>query len=286
MELIVRVPGSCGELAQGYTKGQPYLVTCPINWYTEVRVTDREQPSGYMGTKSMAALDRTLAYFGNPPFPYALSVSSPLPPEKGMASSSADIGAVAVAAAAALGKVLTEEEVARIASSIEATDGVFCRGVVALNYGTGQILRRYGSLPSLKIAVFDTGGQINTAQFHRQYDGAAKRAAAESSAPLSMLVPPYTAERIGAAATCSSRLHQQVLPKEGLETILAVLPQLGSVGINVAHSGTVAGLLFPPDCTEDYLDMQAAPFVSSLVSWSYMGAATLCSGGWTIQRRR
>ncbi len=33
MELIVRVPGSCGEIMQGYWQGEPFLVTCPIDRY-------------------------------------------------------------------------------------------------------------------------------------------------------------------------------------------------------------------------------------------------------------
>ena len=35
----VKVPGSCGEIVQGTESGRPFLITCPINCYTEVRVT-------------------------------------------------------------------------------------------------------------------------------------------------------------------------------------------------------------------------------------------------------
>ena len=38
MELIVRVPGSCGEIMQGYWQGEPFLVTCPIDRYSTVTV--------------------------------------------------------------------------------------------------------------------------------------------------------------------------------------------------------------------------------------------------------
>ena len=38
MELIVRVPGSCGEVMQGFWQGRPFLVTCPIDRYSTVVV--------------------------------------------------------------------------------------------------------------------------------------------------------------------------------------------------------------------------------------------------------
>ena len=38
MELIVRVPGSCGEVMQGFWQGRPFLVTCPIDRYGTVVV--------------------------------------------------------------------------------------------------------------------------------------------------------------------------------------------------------------------------------------------------------
>ena len=38
MELIVRVPGSCGEIMQGSWQGEPFLVTCPIDRYSTVTI--------------------------------------------------------------------------------------------------------------------------------------------------------------------------------------------------------------------------------------------------------
>ena len=38
MLLEVLVPGSCGEIAQGWRDGQPFLVTCPIGLYSRALV--------------------------------------------------------------------------------------------------------------------------------------------------------------------------------------------------------------------------------------------------------
>ena len=53
MELIVRVPGSCGEVMQGFWQGRPFLVTCPIDRYSTVVVlpgTGRLTPCPGAGT--------------------------------------------------------------------------------------------------------------------------------------------------------------------------------------------------------------------------------------------
>ena len=44
MELIVRVPGSCGEVMQGFWQGRPFLVTCPIDRYSTVVVRPGTKP--------------------------------------------------------------------------------------------------------------------------------------------------------------------------------------------------------------------------------------------------
>ncbi|PUU86393.1 MAG: GHMP kinase, partial [Halanaerobium sp.] len=36
-QVILRVPGSCGELLQGSIDDQNFLISCPINLYTEVK---------------------------------------------------------------------------------------------------------------------------------------------------------------------------------------------------------------------------------------------------------
>ena len=136
MKLTVKVPGSCGELVQGTREGVPFLVTCPVNLYTTVTVTDENMAHRGLGAKAEKALERTLHYLGETSFPYGITLSSELPIGKGMASSSADIAAVCYAVAAVFGHEITAPEVSRIAAGIEPTDGIFFDGVVRLNHMT------------------------------------------------------------------------------------------------------------------------------------------------------
>ena len=285
MELIVRVPGSCGELAQGYADGEPFLITCPIDRCAEAVVKDDGLRCVDAGEKSRAALSKALQYLGVSHFPFSLYVTSELPAGKGMASSSADIGAVVVAAAAACGRSITEQEIACIAASIEPTDGVFCRGVVAINYQTGRIFHSFGVMPALAIAMFDLGGTVDTLAFHEQYDKAARMYGIDAAQIWPLLTMPYTAEALGDAATCSALAYQRVVCKPQLPELLETGKSLGAVGVNIGHSGTVCGLLFPENCLLEWLDDFVGPYIAERMAVAYIGATVLSSGGWTIERR-
>ena len=51
---------------------------------------------------------------------------------------------------------------------------------------------------------------------------------------------------LGQVATTCSRINQAYLPKPRFEKLEELMRRVGAVGIQVAHSGTVAGLLFDP----------------------------------------
>ena len=52
---------------------------------------------------------------------------------------------------------------------------------------------------------------------------------------------------VGRGATLSAMAYQAVLPKPQLPEVLSIAEACGAVGVNVAHSGTVIGLLFAQD---------------------------------------
>lgn len=79
MELTVRVPGSCGELVQGWLRGEPFLVTCPIDRYTRVRVSGELQGLRGLGEKARRALELTLNTLGQGTFPWGMELTSELP---------------------------------------------------------------------------------------------------------------------------------------------------------------------------------------------------------------
>lgn len=287
MHWEVKVPGSCGELVQGTKEGVPFLVTCPINLYTTVTVTEGTGLRCGFGAKSHAALRRVLAYLGEAVFPSDMTLVSELPIGKGMASSSADIAAVAFAAALTLGKSLTAAEVSRIAAGIEPTDGVFFPGIVRLNHMTGECQAMLGDFPPLKIAVFDTGGAINTVEFHRRGDLArlSRENEAQTMAALDLLSGSKEPEAIAEAATKSALANQTILPKRDLSAIIETARNLGALGVNAAHSGTILGVLFPPEIDDKCLEQQAFRLADHHPHLKYLQGVTLISGGYCYVQR-
>ena len=289
MELVIKVPGSCGELVQGTLNGESFLVTCPIDRYTTVRISD--SLSGCYGLKSKAsqALLYTLARFKCKKMPFGISLESELPIGKGMASSSADIAAVMLGVSAALGKCFTAEEVLAQAAAIDPTDGVFCKDIVSLNYLTGKILTKYNYVPPLKIAIFDSGGEINTEFFHARADLSKLNAANEGYIlrAINLLAAGMRSGdevKIAKAATYSAKVNQNIIYKEHLADLWQINKDCGALGVNVAHSGTVAGVLWSSKTDEKYIKQAVSKVSKALSNWQFAGLAKLISGGFTIRR--
>ena len=166
LDVTVRVPGSCGELLQGWHRGEPFLVTCPIARYTTVRAAASLQGLIGLGEKARCALQLYLREAGIEKFPFGMQLTSELPRGKGMASSSADIAAVLAAASQALGQPLAPEAILHLAVQVEPTDAVFLPGIVCLNQVTGRVQRVYRRLSHPYLTIFDTGGTVDPADCH------------------------------------------------------------------------------------------------------------------------
>ncbi len=284
----VSAPGSCGELVQGTLAGRHFLITCPIDLYTAVAV----EPGGHMlaaGGKTIEAVRRTWAYLGVSCPQFAITVSSALPPGKGMASSSADISAACQAAALAAGRTLSADEIADIALSIEPTDGIFYPGVVMFDHVCGLIRKPLGAPPPMSILIFDAGGQVDTLEFNRRRDLAELNAAKEAQVRQAVeLVSRGLATgdplAIGRGATLSALANQAILPKPCLNKVIAIAGRYGAAGINTAHSGTVIGVLFAGQpvaalagCREAIL--QACPELRFLRQARFIGGGLKLEGG-------
>lgn len=286
MDLIVRVPGSCGELVQGWVDGEPFLGTCPIDIYSTVCVSRDFDGCHGLGEKSRRALHLTLERLGEEHFPYGLSLQSDIPQGKGMASSSADIAAVVVAVTEALGQGWSPEQVLDIAAAIEPTDGVFCPGIVLMNQIEGRVLSVYDRLPAMRIAIFDLGGTINTCAFHASvgdFDEDWNREAAYTLAQFRWAMTKGDAGLLAQAATRSAMNNQHLLWKAELPALERIARKMGALGINVAHSGTVAGVLWPADYSEEILTKKALQ-IAAQAGLEFMRLAWLRPGGVEIKR--
>ena len=254
---IARVPGSCGELAQGMVDENYFLVTCPIDMHSTARVTLCEgsgrvdAPSN--APKSKRAVGLTLAFLERKDVDVQLTLSSPLPRGKGMASSTADVSAAIAATAAALGEEanMPPTTIARIALQVEPSDGVMLPGIAMLDHKQGRVMSTLGPPPPMRVVVLDFGGNVDTMAFNGvNRDSVLRGMQAEFQEALALIergVEGGNASDIGEGATCSAIANQGVLYKPQLDAVLRLAKEVGAVGVNAAHSGTVLGLLFEDD---------------------------------------
>jgi len=194
--------------------------------------------------------------FGSGPRPQpvaglAVDLWSEIQVGKGMASSTADLVAVAAAAAAALEADLSPEGLFQLALSIEPSDAVMLPGITLADHLGGGVTRFLGEPPGLEVLVVDPGGALDTRSFN-QIPGLQELNAKKEPqvrAALEMVetgIRQADAVLVGKGATLSAQAHQDLVANPIFDRAHSVAAKLGAVGVNVAHSGTVVGILFDP----------------------------------------
>jgi len=244
------MPGTCGELVQGMIEGVTFHVTCPVDLFAEVTVSIGQETclDGRRNwSKAQKALVHTLGFLGKPRLRLGLAIRSQLPRGKGMGSSTADVAGTIVATTMLLGQPLDLRAVARLALSVEPTDGSLFPGIVCFDHRAGRILDPLGEPPPLAILVLDFGGRVDTVAFNRvdrrsllaPMEGQFREALAMVRAGLASRNPWL----LGKAASLSAECNQRILPKPSVPAVRREAQQVGALGVCVAHSGTAVGLL-------------------------------------------
>ncbi|MEE3650991.1 MULTISPECIES: GHMP family kinase ATP-binding protein [unclassified Brenneria] len=244
-----RCPASCGELLQGWILGGEKLISCPVDWFSEVSVTDG-QPGVTERPQMRRMLETVVAHFGLPPdTAYGLHIdfTSTIPVAKGMASSTADIAATAQATARHLGATLDEAALAALCVQLEPTDSTLFRQLTLFDHQTAGTTISCDWQPTMDILLLESPQTLNTADYHRldrrqalldNADALERawrlfRAAAKTGDPV----------KLGEACTLSARASQHMLVKPAFIDLLDLVESSGIYGLNVAHSGSVVGLL-------------------------------------------
>lgn len=249
---IARAPGTCGELVQGQINGTNFLITCPINLFSTVKVELNNSGiinAGKDMEKIRQAVINTLRYYDKPELGAQVSVATDIPRGKGMASSTADISATCAAVASALDCFLTPDELADLALGIEPTDGIMFPGITMFDHVGGKIRRILGHAPEIDIIIVDLGGTVDTLSFNANSELDLLNNQKEPKIKLSVdkienAFATNNLSLLGEAATISAYSNQQILFKPQLNSLLEISKFYGGLGINAAHSGTVVGLLF------------------------------------------
>lgn len=252
MKVKVQCPASCGELIQGLIGAGEKLISLPIDQYSEVTLEEKKQGIIYTNKKkTIAAFQKALEYF-HVPSNYveniSLKIKSRIPVAKGMASSTADIAATIVATAKLLGKELGAEELGKLCCMIEPTDSTIFDKLTLFDHINGKIIKQYDWSSELKVMILEMNSIVNTEEFRKndysrvRYEN--KEEIEEAHRIFEKAFEKRDNKLLGQAINISSFANQRILLKPKLDEIMDIAMSLGACGVNVAHSGTVVGILY------------------------------------------
>ncbi|GAA1081652.1 GHMP family kinase ATP-binding protein [Tsukamurella spumae] len=260
---VGRSTGHHGELLQGRFRcplqGEcPGLVTVPIGTIGSVAVfapdvsgVVRARTTGGAGDldKARRAAEATLAHLRERDLLGCtggeLRVARTTTVGLGLGSSTADVLAAVRAVADCADAELDADTVARLAVSAEgASDPLWTDRPILFAHRHGHVIEELGeTLPAMLLVRCVLGGPVDTLTLPAA--GAGDVAEYEElRARLRGAVPAGDAAGVAAVATRSAVLNQSRHHKPRLDRLIAAAERGGALGVQVAHSGNVAGLLF------------------------------------------
>ncbi|WP_328622117.1 GHMP family kinase ATP-binding protein [Streptomyces sp. NBC_00354] len=189
---------------------------------------------------------------GQPPCGGELRLTGDIPVGLGMGSSTSDVIATVRAVADSYGLRLPPDTVARLAVHAElACDPLMLDGrPVLFAQREGRVLEVIGpAMPPLVVVGCALGGgaPVDTLCLPvRDASEADVRAFERLRTLLRRAVATADARLLGEVATASARRGQQALGHPEFDALTGIARRAGGVGVQIAHSGAVAGVLFDP----------------------------------------
>ncbi|MGL5328101.1 MAG: hypothetical protein ACRDD7_02450 [Peptostreptococcaceae bacterium] len=251
-------PASCGEFVQGFMSNEEYLCSYAIDLYSIAMVEERLDSINKGPQKSRKAIELVFENFNIPikeSKNISLNINSKIPIGKGMASSTADIGATIKATLGLIKKEMTSEEISNLASKIEATDSIFIEEANIFSPLSGQVIKYLGNVKDARVLVLEPNTTLDTRQMRSTPNYIKtkmknKSLIKEAFYLLEDGIRKNDLNLIGQACTISSLANENIHKKTGLKEIIEISKDYGAYGVNVAHSGTVVGILL--DKSMDY----------------------------------
>ncbi|MFI7351598.1 GHMP kinase [Streptomyces sp. NPDC049936] len=263
-----RAPCHHGEILQGYFHdGNRHLchglVTLPMDGPgstarfvrrpgsppDEVTVTPDSRTKAREA--AVLALRECAALRGQDPCGGELTLTGDLPVGLGMGSSTSDVIATVRAVADSWGLRLRPETVARLAVRAEGASDPLMYGPRPLLFAQreGRVLEVLGSaLPPAVVVGCALGGSepVDTLSLTALVEDGDLAAYAHLRRMLRRAVADADTALLGRVSTASARLRQRTLGHREFPALKGIADSTGAVGVQIAHSGNVAGILFDP----------------------------------------
>lgn len=235
----------------------PCLVTMPVpETGSCARFVPRADPSIEVRpawkVKAARAARLTLDFLGERRTGGVLTVDCPVPAGLGLGSSTSDVVAAIRAVCHAQGAPIEPARLARLAVEAEgASDPLMFDAGVLFAPRQGRVLEHWeGAFPDYLVVSVDTDPRaagIDTLSLaNPSHSPAALARYEELIRRARAAFRERDAAAMAAVATRSAELNQSVVPMRGFADLLALAQRPGCLGLQISHSGTVAGLLFDP----------------------------------------
>ncbi len=250
-----------GEIVQGlFYSGDGVLehglVTLPCTLFS-TRARFRPLPSGSLTVepadrlRALSAARLTLDALGRTGWGGTLQIVSNVPLRWGCGSSTTDVLATIRAVADVFDTPLQPEWIARLSVASEFASDSLMYGpqrAVLFAQRRGNVLADLGGpLPAVTTLGFNTENDrgVETLSLPPMpYSAWEVEAFQPMLGLLRRAVEQQDASLLGRVATASTVITQRHRPKRFVPQILRLAEDVGAAGVQVAHSGTVAGLLF------------------------------------------
>lgn len=244
--------GSCGELFQGIVDGQELLISYHIQQKNSV--VWQEHPTQDKSLAKMQAAKDLLNI--NPSTP--LTLMSQLPIGKGCASSTADIVATLQVLAHLKGERLSARQLTALCAKIEPSDSVAFDNWTAINPLTGKVQTQFAWQPHLYVYMLEPQAIIETLTLPRMSEssGFDIKASGDLYDQLTQAIQLKDLDYLGHVTTQCALLNQTRLPKVYLAELIQFVQAEKLIGLNIAHSGTVIGLLLKPNDLERLSELE------------------------------
>ncbi|WP_369179553.1 GHMP family kinase ATP-binding protein [Streptomyces mutabilis] len=202
-------------------------------------------------TAAVLAMRECSARLGEEPCGGELTLTGDLPVGLGMGSSTSDVIATVRAVADSWGLLLPPETIARLAVRAEGASDPLMHGSRPLLFAQreGRVLEALGpALPPAVVVGCALGGSepVDTLALPVLVQDGDLTAYEHLRRMLRRAVTDADTALLGRVSTASARLRQRVLRHQEFPALTGIADSVGAVGVQIAHSGNVAGILFDP----------------------------------------
>lgn len=245
-------PGTCGEFAQGVLPDQtPFHVTCPIN--KSATVIAKLRAAGEFSVIGLSdyhrkmglAIEYAVELFDLGAVEVTIRHWSDLDIGKGMGSSTADVLSGIRAIADAVDEELDASVEGKLAARVESSDGSMYPGIASVNHKTCELVKAWDWFPEFVIVMLVPHDSVDThsISFAGQEDLAGDYE--DLLQAMDQAIERRSIADFALQSTRSAALNERFLLNPYSRSLSSNLDEFDALGVDVGHTGTVCGLLFP-----------------------------------------